>query len=291
MMTKRISLAYSPDTDDAFMIIALKDQLIDLQGYSFDFYRDDIQNLNECARSEMYDVTAISIAAFPGLAQNYLMLPVGSSIGDGYGPIVVAKKDRIQSLHELRNAVVAVPGLQTSAYFSSLHLLPPFHAKPMHFEKIIPAVLSDDVEAGILIHERQISFGDLDLNKIGDLGQLWMQKYGLPLPLGGNAIHRRLGDEHIQNITSLLKQSIAYAFEHRDVILKQAVRESHKEDVLPDDASARRYIDMYVNEDSMSFRPEVRKAIGLMYDRAAAAGLCPAIDMNGSIVSTPSHPN
>lgn len=270
---KKISIAYSPDTDDAFMVQALMDGAISHPGYEFEFISGDIQELNAAAKSDKYDVTAISIAAYPSIADKYVMVPVGASIGDGFGPAIIVRRDsNINSVEDLKGKTIAVPGKETSAYFSSTSLLPSFTPKFMIFSDIEKAVEKGEVDAGILIHELQIECENEMFRKIDDLGNLWARKHdGLPLPLGTNAISKRLSVETIREVIEIYRDSIRYAFANRDEILKKAIDSANPGMTLE---MGHKYIDMYVNERALDLDDAVKKGIRILYDNGHKHGLC-----------------
>lgn len=275
-MSKLLSLAYSPDTDDAFMVMALQDKLVPSAlelGYEFSFHVDDIQVLNDAAKSGKYDITAISVAAWPSIADNYALLPIGGSIGDAFGPAVITQKGRnINGIDGLRGLRVAVPGLQTSAYYAAAVLTGgSFEPVPMYFLDIIDAVKSGRVDAGILIHERQLDCEQFGVHKIGDLGAWWHARFDLPLPLGCNAVRRSLGPETIAAVAKIYRESIQVGMQSRSSTLARALERS-KAGISA--SLANRYIDMYVNRDSLDFSPAVAAGTKLMYHEAALLGLC-----------------
>lgn len=273
-MTHKISIAYSPDTDDAFMMEALVQKKIPWDDFDFKFIRDDIQKLNQEATQELYDITAISLAAYPSLEDKYILLDVGSSIGDAFGPaIVVRPESPIKSIEDLKGKRIAVPGAQTSAFFAASILLPEFEAVPMYFGDMSDAVLNQQVDAAILIHEMQICTLENNLRKISDLGILWDKRFSLPLPLGGNAIKRSLTSETRQKLIQKLKESIEYGLANREETLKVAVDNSVKGMAL-DMQQANKYIDMYVNERTLSMQEDVVSALEIMYTQAAELELC-----------------
>jgi 1,4-dihydroxy-6-naphthoate synthase len=270
---RKISLAYSPDSDDAFMVHALRTGAVSDPRWNFDFVVDDIQRLNEAARRGVHDITAISVAAWPGIADTYDLMPVGASIGDGYGPaVVVAQTSNAQTLSDLAGRRIAVPGLATSAYFSAMILTGGFTAVPMHFLEIAGAVQSGAVDAGLLIHERQLDPAQLGVRRITDLGTEWQKRFELPLPLGANAIRRSLGPEAIDNLTQLYRASIEWGLAHRSSTLSAALDAAITSGI--DMASGDRYISMYVNDNSLDFDQAVRKSISLLFSRAQDMGLC-----------------
>ncbi len=281
MIKTPISIAFSPDTDDAFMVHALRAGLIDTGKYELTFTAADIQQLNQAAKSGTYDVTAISIAAYPQLADEYLLMPIGASIGDDFGPaIIVRPGSAIKDPAELKGRRVAVPGLQTSAYFAARGLIGDFEAVPMSFLDIGAAVLSGEVDAGILIHELQLNCEQRGLSKIGDLGLMWSERFHLPLPLGANAIKRSLGAEVIAEVTALMRQSIEVGLTNRHDTLVEAMRSS-KADL--DLAGGEKYISMYVNRRSLALQSDVREAITRLFAIGAGAGLCADVNLSDAM--------
>ncbi len=269
----KLTLAYSPDTDDAFMVHALKEGLIDTEGLQFEFIRADIQELNERARRGEFDITAISVAAFPDLVEEYALMPVGASVGDAFGPaIVVAADSPLQSIGDLADKVIAVPGLQTTAHFAARAVLPAFHAKPTYFLEIPAAVKSGSAAAGILIHELQLDASPSGMRKIADLGSLWFDKFSLPLPLGANAVHRRLGPTLMSQVNRLYRSSIEYGLEHRQTTLRAASASAAAG--LDDLEQGNRYIEMYVNHNSLAFADDTVAAMEQLYAVGSAHGLC-----------------
>ena len=280
---KTITLAYSPDTDDAFMVRAMQERRVDLRGYEFVYTSADIQELNEAASQQEYDVTAISVAAYPSLADDYLLMPVGASVGDDFGPAVIVRPDApFQTVQELAGKRIAVPGLRTSAFFAARGLIGPFTAVPLHFMKIGPAVASGEVDAGILIHELQIDCERHGFRKLGDLGKLWSRHQdGLPLPLGANAIRKALGAEAIRDINAIYRESIEVGLATREETLRSALRAS-KADL--DLALGDRYISMYVNDRSLRFERDALEAAARLFRIGADAGLCPRVAATGWFV-------
>lgn len=279
---KTIKLAYSPDTDDAFMIEPLRLGLISTLGFAFDFYMDDIQRLNEAAQKGTYDITAISIAAYPAISDKYLLMSAGASIGDGWGPAIVVREDSpITDVKDLKDKLIAIPGRMTSAHFAARAVLPPFRSRFMLFSDIEAAVLNKEVDAGILIHELQMDVHGHGLVKLTDLGALWKQTHHLPLPLGANAIKRDLPPETIKILNSIYRASIQYALRHRTAILYRA-RDKARPELSNEEAD--RYIKMYVNEHSLSLDKDVKNAIKILYDAGENLGLCDKVNFEQSIV-------
>jgi 1,4-dihydroxy-6-naphthoate synthase len=264
------------------MVHSLREGLIDTEGYEFTFTAADIQELNEKARHGVYDVTAISIAAYPALQADYLMMPVGASIGDAFGPAIIVRTDSGYSdPAQLAGKRIAVPGRQTSAFFAARGLIGAFEEQPMHFMKIGPAVAAGEVEAGLLIHELQIDCERYGFRKLGDLGSLWGQRFALPLPLGANAVHRRLGPKATSDVTRLMRASIEYGLSTRAETLRNALQAS-KADL--DLKLGDQYISMYVNHRSLAFEADVREAMRRLFAIGAREGLCPPCDVAHAFV-------
>jgi 1,4-dihydroxy-6-naphthoate synthase len=279
---RRLSLAYSPDTDDAFMVEALRLGLISHPDYEWEFYRADIQELNQQARQGRYDITAISVAAYPHIQDRYYLMPIGASIGNGFGPaIVVPEASPIQSTDELKGRRIAVPGLQTSAMVAARTLLGDFSPVPMPFDHIESALKRGEVDAGILIHELQLVFATRGLRSLGNLGAMWRDRYQLPLPLGANAIRRDLGDEVVIRATELYRQSIIYALTHRQEFVERASALA-KEGLQPELGD--RYIEMYVNQDSLEFSTPVMQSMKIMFANGSDFGLLPAVQLDRALI-------
>ncbi len=245
-----INIAYSPDSDDSFMIWALRTKRIPWQEFDFAFHRDDIHVLNKAALNREFDIIAVSMAHYPLIAKDYLLLPVGSSIGENYGPALITHRDSsIRTIADLKHKTIAIPGRTTSAYIAAHSLIGEFTAKEYYFKDIIPAVIAGEVDAGILIHELQMDpEQEQAIRKIGDLGKLWHERYQTALPLGGNAIARDISGDRRRKLTNMLQSSIEYALENRDEALQEALAESQA-NINP--AQASQYIDQYVNQQTV----------------------------------------
>jgi 1,4-dihydroxy-6-naphthoate synthase len=265
-----IRIAHSPDSDDAFMFYALAKDKLPTGKFRFSHTLQDIETLNRKALNGEYEITAISFHAYVHIADKYILLPSGASMGDRYGPMVVAREP--WKPDELRNKKIAIPGTMTTAYLTLKLFQPDFEAVTIPFDQIMSAVQNKTVDAGLLIHEGQLTYQNLQLHKIVDLGEWWYQITGLPLPLGGNVIRRDLGKEDIREISRLLKQSIQYALDHREEALKYAMQFARDLDV----ATADRFVGMYVNERTLDYGEEGRRAVQLLFDRAYEANLIPA---------------
>jgi 1,4-dihydroxy-6-naphthoate synthase len=279
---KNISIAYSPDTDDAFMVLALREKRVDWEDFEFSFTVGDIQELNEAARNGVYDITAISVGAYPSLRERYLLMPVGASIGDEFGPAVVTKPNSSTTIDQLAGKRIAVPGLNTSAHIAAQALFGPFIAVPMYFMNIRDAVLNGDVDAGILIHELQLDPESEGLRKITDLGRLWFDRFQLPLPLGANAIRRDLSPEVISSLSRIYRRSVEVGLENRVATIASAVNSAAAKDSL-DEVKGERYISMYVNHRSLEFQTDVLAGIRTMFEQGVDLGLFSPIHLNSHL--------
>ena len=268
--TKTISVAHSPDSDDAFMFYALATNKIETGDLEFEHVLKDIQTLNEEARKGTYDVTAISFHAYAYVADNYALLPHGASIGDNYGPIVVANEEIDPS--ELSNVKIAVPGTLTSAFLALSIYAPDFKYEVVPFDQIIEAVTAGKCDAGLLIHEGQLFYHKLGLHKVLDLGEWWHEHTdGLPLPMGGNAIRRDLGQETIREVSALLKESIQYSLDNREDALQYAMQFARD----MDPALADRFVAMWVNDLTLDYGERGRKAVRRLLTEGHERGIIP----------------
>ena len=265
-----IKLAHSPDSDDAFMFYALATNKVRLPGVKFTHVLKDIQSLNGDAKNEVYDVTAISFYAYPFVADKYVLMDCGASFGEGYGPIVVSNTPMKKT--ELAGRTIAIPGELTTSYLALKLYEPNVKTVTMPFDKILDAVQAREVEAGLLIHEGQLMFAGMGLNKVVDLGVWWQEETGLPLPLGANAIRRKLGPELGKQVSRIIRESVAYALEHREPALDYALQFARDMDpVLAD-----KFVGMYVNKWTLDYGPEGRRAVTELLQRGAAAGMLPS---------------
>ncbi|MFV1958859.1 MAG: menaquinone biosynthesis family protein [Planctomycetota bacterium] len=264
-----ITIAYSPDADDAFMFYALKTGKVDTEDRRYELVQDEIKTLNQQAREGVYDVTAISFGAYPYLAARYLLLTCGASFGDHQGPILVARS--LIRTHEVNGLTVAVPGLMTSATLALRLWLP--HARlnlvEYPFDQVLPAVRTGRARAGVVIHERQLTWRAENLMRIVDFGQWWGEKTeGLPLPLGANAIRRDIPEEERAKIALDIKRSIAYGLGHREETLDYAVPFAKGLDRKTVD----RYVSIYVNELALDYAERGRQSVKLFFDEALRFG-------------------
>jgi 1,4-dihydroxy-6-naphthoate synthase len=276
MTKQRINVGHSPDPDDAFMFYALAHDKLDTGNLQFHHELQDIETLNRRALRGELEVTAISLHAYANLLDKYVLLPSGCSMGDRYGPMIVAR--RPMKLDELKNVRLAVPGTLTTAYLTLRLLLsslgrpePPEH-EVVPFDQIIDAVAGGKFDAGLIIHEGQLTFQNQGLHLVVDLGVWWQEQTGLPLPLGGNVVRRDLGPEVIGRISRLLKESIRYALAHREDALSYALR--YARDM--DRALADRFVGMYVNDWTLDYGPRGREAVRRLLDEGHKAGIIPA---------------
>ena len=272
-----IRVGHSPDPDDAFMFYALAKGRIDTGDYEFQHELVDIETLNRRAFQAELELTAVSIHAYAYLHDKYVLCTCGASMGDGYGPMVVAQQ--AMDLTELRVKTIAVPGKLTSAFLAlRLCLGIDFACIQVPFDRIIPAVIAgrydgQSVDAGLIIHEGQLTYQKQNLRLIVDLGRWWKQQTGLPLPLGANAVRKDLGSEAVRNIQRLLKQSIEYGLTHREDALQYALR--YGRDL--DEAQADRFVGMYVNNWTLDFGERGRRAVSEFLTHGHAAGVLPEL--------------
>jgi 1,4-dihydroxy-6-naphthoate synthase len=264
-----ITVAHSPDSDDAFMHYGLASGKVPDEGIHFTHLLADIETLNRAAFEGKYEVSAVSFHAYAHLTDKYLLLPHGSSMGDNYGPIVVARKGGPETLDNVR---VAIPGTLTTAFLALRLYRPDVAYEVMPFDQIQDAVREGRADAGLLIHEGQLTYGDEGLVKVVDLGEWWATKTGgLPLPLGGNVIRRDLGPEMVSKVSRILHASIAYALEHRDEALDYALQFGRG----LDRKKADRFVGMYVNELTLQYGERGRKAVQLLLDEGSSRGVLP----------------
>jgi 5,8-dihydroxy-2-naphthoate synthase len=271
--SRTITVAHSPDSDDAFMFYALAEGLVDTEGLRYEHELGDIESLNRRALAGELPVTAVSFHAYAHLADRYLLLPHGASFGDGYGPVVVARRRISREEVAGGGVTVGIPGKLTTAALA-LSLWAPGARTEVHpFDAIGGEVAAGRLESGLLIHEGQLTFAGEGLGLIEDLGRWWKKETGLPLPLGGNVVRRDLGQETIGKISRALSASIEYGLAHREPALSHAMRFSRG----LDRARAGRFVEMYVNDWTRGYGPEGRRAVQELLDRGHRAGLIPAV--------------
>jgi 5,8-dihydroxy-2-naphthoate synthase len=267
---KEISIAHSPDSDDAFMFYGLATNKVRVPGYRFSHTLSDIETLNRRAREEaFYDVTAISFHAYPYLQENYTLMGCGGSVGEGYGPMVVSSRRLTPG--DLGRIKVAVPGTLTTAYLALKIFNPDIQTETVAFDQIIPAILAGKYDAGLIIHEGQLTYTSSGLYKAIDLGIWWRETTGLVLPLGGNAIRRSLGPESQKIISKALRDSIRHALDHRDQALEYAMQFARD----LDSGMANRFVSMYVNDRTLDYGPDGREAIRKLLELGHERGIIP----------------
>lgn len=266
----RLTVGHTPDMDDAFMFYAIASGAIPMNGVRFDHVVEDIQTLNRRALAAELDMTAVSAASYAALAKEYWIVSVGSSVGQGYGPLVISTTP--QSPQDLKGTRIAVPGLHTTALLVLRLAIPQCLPVEMAFDRIPEAVLQGKVEAGLVIHEWQLTYRDAGLLPVLDLGLWWQQHFRLPLPLGLNVVKKSLGRETARRAATALRNSILYAFAHQEEALAYALRYGRGTDA----ARARQFIGMYVNEESLALSKPCREALRTLFEQACTAGLIPS---------------
>ena len=265
----QIRVGHSPDPDDAFMYWALTTDLVDTRGHEFEQVLGDIETLNQWARAGRLEVTAISLAAYPFVQDDYALLPHGASIGSGYGPIVVAREPK--TLDRLRDVEIVVPGTMTTSFLVLRLVLDSFEHRELAFDEIPEEVASGRAEAGLVIHESQLTFGDHGLVKVLDLGEWWLLETGLPLPLGVNVARRDLGQDVLCDLSQVLRDAIQCGLDNRAEALEYALQFGRGIDA----AVADRFVSMYVNELTQDYGDEGRKAVTELLRRGEALGAFP----------------
>src|SRR2546428_1829572 len=266
---REITVAHSPDSDDAFMFYGLATNKVRVPGLKFTHTLCDIQTLNQKAHDGIYDVTAISFHAYRYIQDKYALMACGGSVGEGYGPMVVSPRAFTES--EIKKKRVAVPGTLTTAYLALNLFGPGVETEVVPFDQIIPQVLEGKYEAGLIIHEAQLTYDKSGLHRIVDLGKWWLKVTGLPLPLGGNAIRRSLGPELISGVGASLRESIQYALDHREEALAYAMQFARDLDPQLVD----KFVGMYVNERTLDYGPDGREAVRRLLDMGHSAGIIP----------------
>ena len=266
---REITVAHSPDSDDAFMFYGLATNKVRVPGLRFTHTLCDIETLNRDAQRGVYDVTAISFHAYPYIQENYALMSCGGSVGEGYGPMVVSTRPFTQD--EVKQKRIAVPGKLTTAYLALQLFSPGIEVDVVPFDQIIPQILEGKYEAGLIIHEGQLTYDKVGLHRVVDLGRWWQKVTGLPLPLGGNAIRRALGPETMASVTQALRDSIQYAVDHRDEALSYAMQFARDLDTQLAD----KFVGMYVNERTLDYGDDGREAVRRLLDMGQKAGIIP----------------
>jgi 1,4-dihydroxy-6-naphthoate synthase len=266
---REITVAHSPDSDDAFMFYGLATNKVRVPGLKFSHTLTDIETLNRKAMQGVYDVSAISFHAYPYVQDKYALMSCGGSVGEQYGPMVVAS--RPVGLEELPRLKVAVPGKLTTAYLALKLFSPKIETAVVPFDRIIPEVVAGNYEAGLIIHEGQLTYESSGLSKVLDLGKWWYELTGLPLPLGGNAIRRSLGRELITTVSQALRDSIQYGLDHREEALAYAMQFARDLDTQKAD----RFVGMYVNERTLDYGTDGKEAVTRLLEMGHKAGIIP----------------
>src|SRR3954471_3063262 len=267
---REISIAHSPDSDDAFMFYGLATNKVRVRGYKFSHTLCDIETLNRRAREEaFFDVSAISFHAYPYVQNSYTLMGCGGSVGEGYGPMIVSS--RRLTPDDLTKVRIAVPGTLTTAYLALKVFNPDVETETVPFDQIIPSILAGKFDAGLIIHEGQLTYSSSGLYRVIDLGVWWREATGLVLPLGGNAIRRSLGPEVHNIVSKALRDSIQHALDHRDQALEYAMQFARDLDT----SLANRFVSMYVNERTLDYGADGRKAIRKLLDLGHERGIIP----------------
>jgi 1,4-dihydroxy-6-naphthoate synthase len=265
----RVSLAHSPDSDDAFMFYGLARGKVDTGGLEVAHVLGDIESLNRAAREGRHEVTAISFHAYPYVSDRYALMPCGGSIGDGYGPLVVAREPIDPA--DIGDRLVAVPGTLTTAYLALKLFAPRARTRVVPFDQVLDEVGAGRVDLGLVIHEGQLTYGGQGLRKVLDLGAWWKDQTGLPLPLGGNAVRRDLGPELMARLTRLVRDTVRYSLDHRPEALEYAM--TFARGMAPEIAD--RFVGMWVNEMTLDCGERGRRAVQALLDRGHEAGIIP----------------
>jgi len=264
---REITVAHSPDSDDAFMFYGLATNKVRTPGLRFTHTLCDIETLNQKAREGVYDVSAISFHAYPYVQDKYALMACGGSVGEGYGPMIVSPRPFTAA--EIKTKRIAVPGTLTTAFLALQLFAPGIETEVVPFDQIIPQVLEGKFEAGLIIHEGQLTYGKSGLQRVVDLGKWWQKVTGLPLPLGGNAIRRALGPELMPLVSAALRESIQYGLDHREEALSYAMQFARD----LDSSSADKFIGMYVNERTLDYGEDGREAVRRLLDMGHKAGI------------------
>jgi len=267
--TREIKVAHSPDSDDAFMFYGMATNKIRVPGVKFTHTLCDIETLNRKALDGFYDITAVSFHAYPYIQDKYALMPSGGSVGEGYGPMIVSARKMADE--ELSNIKIAIPGTMTTAYLALKLYAPDCITEVVPFDQIIPRILEGKYEAGLIIHEGQLTYGKEGLHRIVDMGKWWRDLTGMPLPLGGNAIKRDLGPQLTQECCNALRNSIQYALDNREEALQYAMQFARDLDVQQAD----KFVGMYVNERTLDYGKDGRAAIVKLLEMGYEKGVIP----------------
>ena len=267
--TREIKVAHSPDSDDAFMFYGMATNKVRVPGVKFTHTLCDIETLNRKALEGYYDITAVSFHAYPYIQDQYAIMPTGGSVGEGYGPMIVASRNI--PVEEVAKIKIAIPGTMTTAYLALKLFAPDVVTEVVPFDEIIPKVLEGKYEAGLIIHEGQLTFNKVGLHRIVDMGKWWRDLTGMPLPLGGNAIKRTLGPDLTTACCNALRDSIQYALDHREEALQYAMQFARDLDVQQAD----KFVGMYVNERTLDYGKDGREAIVKLLEMGYERGIIP----------------
>ncbi len=281
--TREIKVAHSPDSDDAFMFYGMATNKVRVPGVKFTHTLCDIETLNRKALEGYYDITAVSFHAYPYIQDQYAIMPTGGSVGEGYGPMIVASRNI--PVEEVAKIKIAVPGTMTTAYLALKLFAPDVVTEVVPFDEIIPKVLEGKYEAGLIIHEGQLTFNKVGLHRIVDMGKWWRDLTGMPLPLGGNAIKRALGPDLTTACCNALRDSIQYALDHREEALQYAMQFARDLDVQQAD----KFVGMYVNERTLDYGKDGREAIVKLLEMGYERGIIPykpSVDFVGDAAVT-----
>ena len=281
--TREIKVAHSPDSDDAFMFYGMATNKVRVPGVKFTHTLCDIETLNRKAMEGYYDITAVSFHAYPYIQDQYAIMPTGGSVGEGYGPMIVASRNI--PVEEVAKIKIAIPGTMTTAYLALKLFAPDVVTEVVPFDEIIPKVLEGKYEAGLIIHEGQLTFNKVGLHRIVDMGKWWRDLTGMPLPLGGNAIKRTLGPDLTTACCNALRDSIQYALDHREEALQYAMQFARDLDVQQAD----KFVGMYVNERTLDYGKDGREAIVKLLEMGYERGIIPykpSVDFVGDAAVT-----
>jgi 1,4-dihydroxy-6-naphthoate synthase len=266
-----LTIAYTPDSDDAFYYFGLESGAVRLPGFRPEFHRAPMSVLNRAAVAGRYDVTAISSVAYPQVAERYAILSVGTSVGRGYGPVLVSQAPC--ELDDLRGRRVGVPGVPTTGWFLLRWLCPEAAPVEMPFDEIGAAVAAGELDAGVMIHEELLYYPRLGLRRVADLGAEWCRRNGLPLPVGLNVIRRDLGEEAMQRVCAAIRRSLRHGHRHRDEALAWVSRFGRG----AEGQCTGRFVEMFANDDSLRMPADVRRALPVLFGQTVGMGLAPAV--------------
>ncbi len=272
-MTRKLTIAYTPDSDDAFYYYALENGLVTLPGVEFEFVSDHIINLNRRSLQQEFDVAAISSVAYPGLADKYRILSVGTSVGRGYGPVLVSQK--YHTLEELKGKRIAVAGIPTTGGFLAMYALQDCEVIEHQFDQIADAIVDGQFDAGVMIHEELLYFPQKGLHKVDDLGAVWQQRTNLPLPVGLNVVNRDLGEALMNDAADCIRESLCYALTHRAEALAWATRFGRGED----GDCGEQHIEMFANVDSVMLPDDVRTGLRVLFPMLMGFGIAETVPL------------